>query len=172
MLPGCSHAQHPQAARMRAALAEAEQQRDKYEARALAAQVVISDPELVADVLAFYKCVVCWRGYGITVEWLGLAVSCDPLKSLLDAGWLAVALACACTAAVLLGGTNSQWRGLVPCHSPWSDSLPDSGVEKVMRWWYWWLIRRVSLLLSLRCVIAAGLLLRGCCRWWCLVVPP
>lgn len=55
-VPDCrSHGGHPQAARMRAALEEAERQRDKYEARALAAQVVISDPELVADVLAFYK---------------------------------------------------------------------------------------------------------------------
>lgn len=54
-LVACSHPHHPQAARLRKALEDSEKERDKFEGRVMAADVVLSDPELVADVLSFYK---------------------------------------------------------------------------------------------------------------------
>jgi hypothetical protein len=51
----CSHPHHPQAARLRKALEDSEKERDKFEGRVMAADAVLSDPELVADVLSFYK---------------------------------------------------------------------------------------------------------------------
>lgn len=46
---------HPHVKMVKSRLAEVEDARDKCEARMMATDNYLSDPELIADVLAFYK---------------------------------------------------------------------------------------------------------------------
>jgi hypothetical protein len=51
----CRPGDHPRIKQLKQGLAETEAERDRCEARIVATETVLSDPELVADCLAFYK---------------------------------------------------------------------------------------------------------------------